>query len=199
MIKINLLDWRSKRVQILNHRFAVEAISAAVICALLTMSSDIFIDSSIATIKGDIQYLEQQITAVEGDIKEIKDLQKKKDLLLSRRKVIESLQESRPLVVKIFDNIVRVMPDGVYLDEFERKDNQVTLSGLSDSNYTISVLMENVQKLDWVKEARLGEIKTQELPSDVTPTANMTPQVQFQLIITTTESTPGTQNANPRN
>ena len=185
MISVNLLDWRSKRLRILNRRFIVIVVIAAIISALFTLSIEVIINSKLNTVKGNVTYLDSELQSVEGRIKEINELQQQKDLLLSRRKVIESLQASRPMVVSIFDNIVRSIPDGVYLKDMTRKENVLTLAGVSNTNYAITVLMENVQKLSWVKDAKLGEIKT--VGNDNIMNAGDTnfsaTQIEFQLVI----------------
>lgn len=195
MISVNLLDWRSKRTRILNHRFIVVAVIAAIVSALLTLSIELIISSKLNTVKGNVAYLDSELQSVEGRIKEINQLQQQKDLLLSRRKVIESLQASRPMVVSIFDNIVRAMPDGVYLKDMTRKENVLTLSGVSNTNYAITVLMDNVQKLNWVKDAKLGEIKT--VGNDNIMNAGDTnisaTQIDFQLVINIKPQTSGTE------
>lgn len=159
MISINLIDWRSQRILILNRRFAFVIAVAILAWIILAAFIYLFIGLQIGTGKGDMDYLDQQVKLLAGPLKEIKGLQDQKDVLLSRRKAIDALQGSRTLVVNIFDNIVRVMPDGVVLSALQRKGDEIVMNGVSDSNYSISVLMENVQHLPWVKSAKLGEIK----------------------------------------
>ena len=132
----------------------------------------------IVTIKKDIAYLNTELFVVDGKIKDIKDLQEKKSVLLSRRQVIESLQANRSLAVIIFDNLIRAVPDGVVLTSLSRKGNELALDGNSDSNYNITVFIENMQKLSWVKTANLSEIKTYATSEDDNS------QISFQLTVT---------------
>lgn len=159
MIQINLLDWRHKRISILNRRFFAVVGMSALIGILISVVISLVINSQINNILNNISYLDRELASVEGKMKEIDNLQNQKKLLLSRRDAIDSLQISRSIVVKIFDNLVHAMPDGVMLTSLARKDNELVLDGTSDSNYNITVLMENIQHLQWVKEAKLGEIK----------------------------------------
>lgn len=160
MIAINLLDWRSKYIKIQNTRFYVVTGAVIVICSIATLSTLFIINGMNSIVNEDITYLGSELVSVEGKIKDIKDLQEQKSILLSRRQVIESLQSNRSLAVIIFDNLIRAVPDGVVLVSLARKDTELTLSGNSDSNYSITVFMENMQKLSWVKDAKLTEIKT---------------------------------------
>lgn len=196
MIAINLLDWRSKRIKILNHRFIAILTAASFLTALITLSGSLIIDSMINTVKSDIAYLDSELQSVEGKIQQIKDLQESKQLLLSRRKVIETLQQSRPLVVNIFDNIARAIPSDITLNEMTRKTDILTISGVSSSNSGITVLMDNLQKLSWVKDAKLGEIRTAEVKeSDKNAATNTLPQIEFHIQIAIAAQGSGEQNA----
>lgn len=159
MIHINLLDWRSKRKRILNNRFFA-MIAASVLCALvLLFFVNLIINNIINNIKAEVVYLDTEAAAVESKIAKIKDLEDQKKLLLSRRKIIDGLEESRSFTVRIFDNLARVVPTGVVFTDLTRKGNELFISGFSDSNNAISVLLRNIQRLKWVKDASLSEIK----------------------------------------
>lgn len=159
MIHINLLDWRSKRKRILNNRFFA-MIAASVLCALvLLFFVNLIINNIINNIKAEVVYLDTEAAAVESKIAKIKDLEDQKKLLLSRRKIIDGLEESRSFTVRIFDNLARIVPTGVVFTDLTRKGNELFISGFSDSNNAISVLLRNIQRLKWVKDASLSEIK----------------------------------------
>ncbi len=160
MIAINLLNWREKLRVIQNTRLYVVAGTVAVICMILTLIVYGFVGRLIAAQQSDIVYLSEQMKGVEEKIKELNDLETQKKLLLERQKVVESLQDSRPFVVRLFDGVVRIIPDGIVLDELSRKGNELSLKGTSDSNATIAKMMSNVQALKWVQEANLGELKS---------------------------------------
>lgn len=193
MLKVNLLDWRYKRVTILNRRFfSVIAISAC-LGVLISIIISFTINVRIQTVLDNIAYLNKELASVEGKIKEIDNLQSQKKILLSRRELVASLQTSRSIVVKIFDNLVHAMPEDVILNSLVRKDNSLVIDGSSNSNYSITVLMENIQQLSWVKEAQLGEIKgsademNPKNPSDTT--------IKFKLNILIAPSAAGGDNA----
>jgi len=160
MIAINLVDWRSRYIKIQNTRLYVVIGAVVLVCSLLTLSTMFIVNGMTSVVEDNIAYLSSELVTVEGKIQDIKDLQEKKSILLSRRQVIESLQSNRSLAVIIFDNLIRAVPDGVVLDSLSRKATELTLSGSSDSNYSITVFMENMQKFPWVKDAKLTEIKT---------------------------------------
>ena len=76
---------------------------------------------------------------------DIKDLKKRRQDLLDRMEVIQNLQGNRPDIVKIYDEFVRAVPDGVYFTKMERKGKEISLTGFAESNNRVSALM---RKLD---------------------------------------------------
>lgn len=160
MTNVNLLDWREKNRQIKNNRFFAMLGAAVLSCAVLTLFVNLVIGELVSSRANDVIYLSSEIAAVEQKIKIIKNLDEQKKLLLARRGVIESLQDSRPFVVKIFDNISQIVPAGVVLNEMSRKADILTLSGSGASNLDVSELIKNIQRLRWVESAKLTEIKS---------------------------------------
>lgn len=198
MLAINLLNWRSTRIKILNRRFAAFAGAAIVFCLIITGLIFLYVQMQIDTARDDVVYLDSQLKSVAGILEEIKGIQEQKDILLSRRSIIEVLQASRPLVVNIFDNLARALPDGVVLTDLSRKDNDILMNGVADSNYTISLFMENVQKLPWVKSAKLGELQTSEGKKS-TDGITSTDKITFQLRIAIDTAKTGVENETPGN
>lgn len=187
MIAINLLNWRGRHMLILNRRFAV-IVSA---CALATLSLAgliyLIINSQTNTAKESVTYLDSQLREVAGTINEIKKIQEQKKSLLEKRKTIESLQASRPFVVEIFEAIARNIPAGVVLNQMVRKGEVLSISGDSDSNYNVSLMMENAQRSPRVKSAKLTQLKTN--PQNATGEA-----VSFEIELTLNEAV-GAENA----
>lgn len=160
MTNINLLDWRDKRRVIQNNKFFVLLGGVVLSSIILALLVDVVANAFIDGLKKDIEFLTTEISSVEQKIKQIKDLEEQKDLLLTRREVIDSLQNSRTFTVKIFDSLPRIVPNGVVINEVSRKGDEIVLSGVGDSNSAISVLMKNVQRLRLVQSATLSEIKS---------------------------------------
>jgi type IV pilus assembly protein PilN len=159
MITVNLLNWREKRRIVHNNRFFFFIGLTVFVTVLVVFMISGVIDELIGSDQSDIAYLTAEINKVESQIEQIKDLQAQKDLLLARRQVIEALQDSRPLVVRIFDNIAHVVPAGVVLNELIRKDNSMTILGTGENNGDVAEFLKNMQKLRWVNNATLSEIK----------------------------------------
>lgn len=198
MIAINLINWRAQKKLVLNRRFAF--VMSVVVLATLLLCALIFaaIQEQINTAEDGIAYLDSQLKDVAGTLDKIKNIQEKKESLQSRRTTIDALQARRPLDVEIFDNIARIMPQGVVLNQISRKENMLIISGDSDSNYNVSVLMENAQRLPWVKLAKLGQLKS--IESDNSGRGEpSTGKVSFEVDLTIDTFKTGVENAPKRN
>lgn len=160
MININLLDWREKYRVIQNNRLIAFVIMAAIVGVLFALITDFIIKRMISNHQEDVVYLTSEVSAVEQKINQIQDLETQKETLLDRRKIIESLQDTRSFVVKIFDNLPRVVPPGVTLTEMVRKGDQLTLSGTAYNNSLVSDFMLALQRLKWITDAKLTDLKS---------------------------------------
>ena len=105
------------------------------------------------------QFLQGEITKVEGKIKEIEVLDKQKDRLLARKKVIEELQANRSQMVHLFDSLVRTIPDGVALAGIKQEGDILTLEGRSQSNARVSTYMRNLESSGWMTNPDLSIIE----------------------------------------
>ncbi len=194
MIAINLINWRAQKKIILNRRFAFVMGVVVLITVLLCLIVYSIINTQISAAEDGGVYLDTQLKEVSGTLDKIKTIKQKKESLQARRKTIDTLQASRPLDVEMFDNIARIMPPGVVLSQIVRKDNMLTISGDSDSNYNVSVLMENAQKLPWVKLAKLGQLKTVEAEG-AGRNAQNSGKVSFEINLTLDAQKTGVDNA----
>jgi type IV pilus assembly protein PilN len=160
MKMINLLNWREKQIQIQNNRFFLMIGAAVLVSFFLIMFVDLIVRDKIGNSQNNVKYLDGELSKIDEKISVIRDFQQQKDLLVSRRAIIDLLQESRPMTVNILDNLSKVIPNGIVLNELSRKGDILTLSGVGDSNSAISNLMKNIARLKWAKDAKLSEIKT---------------------------------------
>jgi type IV pilus assembly protein PilN len=100
-----------------------------------------------------------QIAKLDKQIKEINELQAQKDALLARMNIIQSLQGTRPLVVHLFDDLVRALPDGAYTSSIVQSGNKLVIEGFAQSNARVSAFMRNIDKSEWLTEPTLNVIR----------------------------------------
>src|SRR6185437_16046839 len=89
-------------------------------------------------------YLNDQITFMDHQIAQIKDLEDTKQNLLARMQIIQQLQGSRPIVVHLFDQLVKTLPPGVYLTSVTESGDSLTLEGTAESSARISTYLRNI-------------------------------------------------------
>ena len=158
MANINLLPWRDERRQELQKAFLIVLAIVTVVAGLIVWAADMSVRHSIANQQQRNNYLQKNINELNAQVKEIKELENKKQELLDRMKVIQELQGNRPIIVRIFDEMVRTLPDGVFYRNLARKSSQISLEGIAESNNRISSLMRKLEKSDWFASPNLTAV-----------------------------------------
>lgn len=165
MTKINLLDWRAQRREQRKQRFVAMMGVGVAVAALIFVGAYLSISNSISLQNDRNSYLKQQIADVDQKIKEIQELEKVKNNLLARMRVIEELQASRSATVHFFDELVNTLPEGVTLTGIKQSGAAVTIEGAAESNGRVSTYMKNLEASPWFDDPRLVVIKTSEAGS----------------------------------
>ncbi len=161
MAHINLLPWREEQRAERQKEFAVMAVGGAVIAALLVLLVHLRLNGLIDDQERRNAFLETEIAELDKQIAEIKDLESTKNTLLARMNIIQQLQRNRPLSVHLVDELVRTLPDGVYITQFTQKDTGLTMSGIAQSNARVSAYMRNIHGSSWLANPLLDVIKTE--------------------------------------
>ncbi|WP_018935844.1 PilN domain-containing protein [Thioalkalivibrio sp. ALJ24] len=162
MININLLPWRERAREQRRKQFFVSAGVAAVIGAAMAFGAYMFVDSQIEHQEDRNQILEEEIRELDRKIAEIEDLEQKREDLIARMEVIQTLQAQRPEAVHLFDQMVETLPDGTYVNEISQEGSRVRIRGLSESNTRISALMRNLDESPWLGNSDLQIIETRD-------------------------------------
>ncbi|MFT5395041.1 MAG: type IV pilus assembly protein PilN [Gammaproteobacteria bacterium] len=159
MSTINLLPWRETRRKELQSQFLI-ALSVVAVIGLVVWGAGHFYHVQLIEVQNTrIAFIEQNIAAVDKKIAEIKQLEKEKERLLSRMRAIEQLQGNRPLIVRLFDEIVTSLPDGVTVSKVSQKGGGITINGLAQSNARVSSFMRKLDSSDWLTNSNLKIIK----------------------------------------
>jgi type IV pilus assembly protein PilN len=155
MARINLLPWREAERKRHKREFAIASAIALGLSAVAALLVHIQIETWIDGQETRNRFLADQISQLERQIKEIKSLEETKANLLARMNIIQQLQESRPEVVRLFDELVSTIPDGVFLTKLEQTGRNVVLEGRAQSNARVSAFMRNVEGSGWIGNPRL--------------------------------------------
>lgn len=159
MIRINLLPHREAKRKLRQQQMATFA-------GLVSVLAGFFVWGIYSQVAGEIEYqngrnefLNNRIATLDKEIAEIKDIKARTKELLSRKETVELLQNSRSEVVHLLDQLVRLLPDGVYLQSVKQVDEDINLIGYAQSNAWVSTLMRNLESSPWLQSALLIEIK----------------------------------------
>jgi len=159
MIRINLLPHREIARAARRRQFNTMlglAVAAGVVIVLLGHS---LIAARQSSQEARNTFLTKEIAKLDVQISEIKKIREQTQALLERKQVVETLQSNRTEVVHLFDQMIRLLPDGLYLKSFKQVGNVVTISGYTQSSARVSTLMRNLEESPWFETVNLVEIK----------------------------------------
>ena len=159
MIRVNLLPHREMKRAAQRRAFILAAVAMIAIGAVTVFLVHGVLASRIEAQAARNKFLDEQIVAVDKQIAEIRRIREQTEQLLARKQVVETLQSNREEVVRLFDQIARQLPDGVYLRNMKQTGNKVNIVGYAQSNARVSTLLRNLESSPWLDNATLVEIK----------------------------------------
>ncbi|MGB8326055.1 MAG: PilN domain-containing protein [Steroidobacteraceae bacterium] len=160
MPRINLLPWREEQRKERKLAFLV-ALGAATVAALVSMGGVYLTFSSmISSQERRNERLQGQIKLLDKQIEEIDSLETDKQRFIARMQIIEKLQRSRPEIVHVFDEIVKTLPDGVYLTGLTQNERRLKITGVAQSSTRVSTFMKNIDSSQWLRNPELEVVET---------------------------------------
>lgn len=159
MARINLLPWREQRREERKQRFLVSLGAVLVGAAALVFAGDQYLNAMIERQNARNDFVRKEIAVLDARIKEIKELKQRRQQLLERMKIIQDLQGNRPIIARVFDQLVRTLPDGVHFTELKMTGKNIAVKGAAESNNRVSALMRNLDASDWLEAPNLTEVK----------------------------------------
>lgn len=171
MIRINLLPHRAEARKRREQQFAVLAGLAAVVGLAAAAGVWFFLDSQVDQQHKNVAYMKSEIDKLDKQIEEIKKIREETASLLAKKQVVEALQSNRSEPVQLLDQLLRQLPEGVYLKGVKQTGAKVNIVGYAQSNARVSTLMRNLGASPYLENPELVEIKA--VPSPVTPGARI--------------------------
>lgn len=162
MAKINLLPWREELRQQRQKEFV--GIIAVVLmgAAALVWTVGSAVDSGISNQKKRNSFIQREMAVLDEKIAEIEELRARKEQLLERMELIQNLQGNRPIIVRLFDELARAVPDDLYFTDLEIQGNLATVKGRARSNNRVAALMRNFDESDWFMSPNLISVKSKD-------------------------------------
>ena len=160
MIRINLLPHREQKRQARQRQFVSVSIGLTVLGLALVALGWVILGSQIEMQASRNNLLKTEISKLDEQIKEIDKLREQTQALLARKQVVETLQANRTEAVHVLDQMVRQLPDGIYLKSLKQVGAKITLVGYAQSSARVSTLMRNIDSSPWLQSPELVEIKS---------------------------------------
>jgi type IV pilus assembly protein PilN len=160
MPRINLLPWREEQRKERKVAFTVAIGVSALAAGVVTFAVYLMFGSMIDAQERRNETLRVEIKKLDKQIEEINDLEQQKRRFKARMDIIEKLQRSRPEIVHVFDEIVRTLPDGVYLTGVKQTEKKFKFEGVAQSSTRVSSFMRNIDGSAWLRNPELEVVQT---------------------------------------
>ena len=159
MTRINLLPHREEARKARRQQFYLMLGGVAALAALVVFLGSTVINGHISDQSDANDFLKREIAVLDKQIEQIKRLKEQTQALLSRKQIIEDLQRDRGETVYLLTELVRQVPEGVYLKSLKQEGAKVNITGYAQSNARVSALMRNLEASPWLENPQLVEVK----------------------------------------
>jgi type IV pilus assembly protein PilN len=160
MPRINLLPWREQERKIRRREFMVAACGAVFAAAVFVGGGKVLYSSWTDSQNEKNTLLKKEIVKLDAQIADIQDLENRKQRLVARMEIIEKLQRKRPEIVHLFDDIVRTVPEGIYLTAIKQNGNKLEIRGVAQSSTRVSTFMRNIDSSVWMDNPVLQVVES---------------------------------------
>jgi type IV pilus assembly protein PilN len=160
MPRINLLPWREQERKTRRREFLIAAGAAVFAAVMFSLGGKLMYASWIDTQSEKNNLLKKEIGKLDAQITDILDLENRKQRLLARMDIIEKLQRSRPEIVHLFDEVVKTVPDGIYLTSIKQTGKKLEIHGVAQSSTRVSTFMRNIDASTWMENPVLQVVES---------------------------------------
>ena len=162
MMHINLLPWREHLREVRRREFLTIMMGFVIIAGGLVFLVDRYFNGEITMQQARNVFVRAEITLLDAQVAEINQLRQQKEDIRARMNVITDLQGTRPVIVRIFDEMVRTLPDGIFYEQVQRIEDVIAVEGIAESSARITELMRNLDDSEWFKATDLSEFSVVE-------------------------------------
>lgn len=159
---INLLPWRERLREERRREFLTIMMGFVIIAGGLVFLVDRYFNGEITMQQARNVFVRAEITLLDAQVAEINQLRQQKEDIRARMNVITDLQGTRPVIVRIFDEMVRTLPDGIFYEQVQRIEDVIAVEGIAESSARITELMRNLDDSEWFKATDLSEFSVVE-------------------------------------
>jgi len=160
MPRINLLPWREQERKVRRREFMVAAGGAIFAAVIFVLGGKVMYSSWTDAQREKNNLLTKEIVKLDAQIADIQDLENRKQRLVARMEIIEKLQRKRPEIVHLFDEIVKTVPEGIYLTAIKQTGNKLEIHGVAQSSTRVSTFMRNIDSSVWMDNPVLQVVES---------------------------------------
>jgi type IV pilus assembly protein PilN len=159
MIRVNLLPHREEKRKRRQQQFMGIAIFSVILGLVVAGAIWFFLDQQVAQQQANVAYMKGEIGKLDKQIEEIRKIREETASLLAKKQVVEGLQSNRSEPVQLLDQLLRQLPEGIYLKQIKQTGVKVNVVGYAQSNARVSTLMRNLGASPYLENPELIEIK----------------------------------------
>ena len=164
MIRINLLPHREEKRKRRQQQFGLLSVIAGLVGLVVAAGVWVFLDQQVTQQQANVSYMKAEIDKLDKQIEEIRKIREETASLLAKKQVVEGLQSNRSEPVQLLDQLLRQLPEGVYLKSIKQTGPKVNILGYAQSNARVSTLMRNLGASPYLENPELVEIKAVPAP-----------------------------------
>jgi type IV pilus assembly protein PilN len=159
MIRVNLLPHREEKRKRRQQQFAAIAAFSVILGLVAAGAVWFFLDQQVEQQRANVAYMKAEIGKLDKQIEEIRKIREETASLLAKKQVVEGLQSNRSEPVQLLDQLLRQLPEGIYLKQIKQTGVKVNVVGYAQSNARVSTLMRNLGASPYLENPELVEIK----------------------------------------
>ena len=160
MPRINLLPHREQKRKDRRREFAVGLAVAAFAAVITVVLGKVVYAGWTESQNAKNHRLKREIVKLDAQIADIQDLENRKQRLVARMEIIEKLQRKRPEIVHLFDELVKTVPEGIYLTQIKETGKKLEMKGVAQSSTRVSTFMRNIDSSSWMDNPQLQVVET---------------------------------------
>jgi type IV pilus assembly protein PilN len=160
MPRINLLPWREQERKVRRREFGIALGGAAVAGIIFVLGGKLLYAGWTDSQNAKNTLLKNEIKKLDAQIADIQDLENRKQRLVARMEIIEKLQRKRPEIVHLFDELVKTVPEGIYLTQLKETGKRLEIRGIAQSSTRVSTFMRNIDSSSWMDNPQLQVVET---------------------------------------
>jgi type IV pilus assembly protein PilN len=159
MARINLLPWRQEVRERRNKEF-LTLVGAVLLLSLIgAFAAWSYYNNTLESQQLANERIKQENTKLDSALKQIESLEQQRDDIIARMKVIQDLQGRRPIPVRVWDDIARLIPAQMYLTNMKRVGDVITFTGQADNPNVISTFMRSLDSSEWLEKSAVVSIQ----------------------------------------